>query len=191
MTVFLYSSVPASNQSNVFSLFPRELDATVIVEHFADIILIPNFSLLVKTIEKILTTRVDKNTSLNFRATPFDIRSASVFRLLDAECRKNKELKREIASVQKILESLNQQLESERTEKSSLAAEVEMNTSRHSAEVARIKQSCEREAAEQVEKTIFEVSSRYESKMKEDKMLHEQHIRVIEVDFKDKVEARF
>ena len=103
--------------------------------------------------------------------------------------RKNKDLKREIASVQKILESLNQQLESERNEKSSLAAEVEVTTNRHSVEVARIKESCERETAEKVEKTVFEVSSRYESKMKEDKIVHDQHIRVIEIDFKEKVEV--
>ena len=57
---------------------------------------------------------------------------------------------------------MNQQLESERNEKFSKAAGIEHTTNRHFVEVARIKESCERETAEVFEKTVFEVSSRYE-----------------------------
>ena len=112
-----------------------------------------------------------------------------MFRLLEAEYKKCKDLKKEIGTLQKTLESLNQQLETERSERSSLEAELQSHSSRLSNEVAKAKQSCEKEAEVKFQRDLSDVNSQWEYRIEEERRKHTSELRRMESTFKAAMEV--
>ncbi len=111
------------------------------------------------------------------------------FRLLDAEAKKCKELKKEVSNLQKTLENLNQQLESERSEKSCLNAEIESHSSRHASEIAKIKQSCEEKLRNGLDQQAAELNSEWRRRLEEQSLKHNADLRKLEANFKSTLEV--